>query len=205
MTPDDSLRRRHSPLIAEAVSGNRAARSALLEVARPLVFGWVAGQIRDLDDAEDVTQEVLLQVFLWFHSFRGDSSLSSWLYMITAREIAGHCRKRARHQSVARAWSGEVEEAPAGPPVLDHLDWVELRGAIRNLACALPPNQMAAFKLVDLEGMKPCEAARQLRQSQAGVRSNLCRARRKVRELMVQSRRRMAHELTPEAAAWEAA
>jgi len=205
VTLDNPLRRSDSPLIAQAVAGNQAARSALLEVARPLVFGWVAARVRDLDDAEDITQEVLMQAFSWLPSFRGDSMLSSWLFMITAREIAGHYRRGARYRSVTRAWSGEEWDTPAPRPVLDPLDWVELRGFIRNLACALPPNQMAVFRLVDLEGMRPCEAARELRQSQAGVRSNLCRARRRIRELAINSRRRLAHELTSDTSTWEAA
>lgn len=205
VTLDDPLIPTHSPLISQAVAGDEDALSSLLQAARGLVFEWVTCRTRDLDDAEDITQGVLLRVLTGLPSFRGESRLSSWLYRITAREIAGFFRKKAREASMAQAWGAEAMHASCSHGIPDRLDWVEFTGAVRDVACALPPSQMEVFRLVDLDGLRPCEAARLLRRTQNGVRSSLCRARRRVRDLVLDSRHQLATELRSDSGTREAA
>jgi RNA polymerase sigma factor (sigma-70 family) len=76
-------------------------------------------------------------------------------------------------------------------PDPERVDRQRAAGAVRDAAETLPPLQQAAFQLVDLDGMKPCEAARELGKTQTTLRSSLCRARKKIRELVEECRREL--------------
>jgi RNA polymerase sigma factor (sigma-70 family) len=189
------VRDKHSPLIAEAADGNPEALSALLESARPIVFRWAAVRTQDLDDAEDVTQIVLLRLYSRLPAFRGESRLSSWLYRVTINEISGLCRKRGRERTQALLWSeAEIQNITTNSEP-DRVDQQRAVGAVRDAASTLPPLQQAAFGLVDLGGMRPCEAATTLGRTETNIRSSLCRARKKIRKLVRQARRALSEDL----------
>ena len=182
------------PLISDAVAGDTEALSALLTLARPVVYQWALHRTKDPDDAEDVTQDVLLRVCKGIRSFRGESKLSSWLYRITANESVVLMRKESRRgQSMglsALDWYGVVSD----PSPNERIHNARACGMVRDVACALPPLQLASFRLVDLDGMRPCEAARALGLTQANVRSSLCRARRRIRELVQRARQELVED-----------
>ncbi len=184
----------HSPLISDAVAGDTEALSALLTYARPVVYQWALYKTQDPDDAEDVTQDVLLRVHKGISSFRGQSKLSSWLYRITANESVVLMRKESRRgQSMglsALDWYGVVSD----PSQNERIHNAQTCGLVRNVACALPPLQLAAFRLVDLDGLRPCEAAEVLGRTQTTVRSSLCRARKRIRELVQQARAELSED-----------
>jgi RNA polymerase sigma-70 factor (ECF subfamily) len=168
--------------------------SDLLEKVRPLVLSWVAGKTSDPDDAEDITQLVMLRLMTHLRTFRGESRFSSWLYRITANEVSGFYRGRWRETRGLDEQA--VSQVPCSAyPIHDRLDGERLRAAVSDMASNLPPLQRAALHLVDLGGLKPCEAARALGKTEVNLRSSLCRARRKIRELVVSSRQRLVAEL----------
>ena len=178
------LRERQSPIISQAAMGNHQALSTLLKSARPSIYQWAESRTHDPDDAEDITQIVLLRLIQNLPKFRGDSSLSSWLYRITLHEVSGLFKSRCRQRDLARAWPGEdraTVSPPFDPECIDHERTV---GMVQEAASALPTLQQAAFRLVDLGGFKPCEAAKELGKAQVNIRSSLCRARKKIRELL---------------------
>lgn len=189
------IQERHSPLISAAAEGNPEALSAVLHAARPIVYQWAVSRTRDLDDAEDVTQLVLLRLYTGLPAFRGESRLSSWLFRVTVNEISGFCRRRAREQAQAHRWSEAQAPIFHQDTIPDRIDDRRAVGAVCDAASALPPLQQAAFRLVDLNGLKPCEAARELGKTQTTLRSSLCRARRKIRELVEECRRELITDL----------
>ena len=191
------IRERQSPLIVDAAEGNSEALSVLLESARLVVHEWATLRTQDPDDAEDVTQKVLLKLFTRLPVFRGESRLSSWLYRVTLNEVSGLFRKRAQEKAKARNWMETSDFPHTSDPDTDRIDRERTVGAIRNVACGLPPLQMAAFRLIDLGGMRPCEAARELGKSQANIRSSLCRARKKIRELVRLAQRDLKEYMGP--------
>ena len=178
------LRAQYSPLIAEAAEGNSRAVSAILESARTLVYEWATSRTRDPDDAEDITQRVLLKLYSRLSAFRGESRLSSWLYRITVNEISDHHRRRVREKAKARVWMDSNSQLSNKRSSLDQIDNARAARAVKAAATDLPPLQQAAFRLVDLGGMRPCDAARELGKTQTTLRSTLCRARKKIRGLV---------------------
>jgi RNA polymerase sigma-70 factor (ECF subfamily) len=178
------LGQRRSPLIRKASHGEPAALSLLLEEARPLVFAWAVQRVDDPDDAEDVTQRVLLRLWKGISAFRGESRLSSWLFRITANESSALHRDERRRSRFLGVQSPGVGAERSNLSELERIHLLQACGKVRSVACALPPLQLAAFRLVDLDGLTPCEAAKALGRSQANIRSSLCRARQRIRELV---------------------
>jgi RNA polymerase sigma-70 factor (ECF subfamily) len=180
----DSLDAGSCHALSKGPSGDAEALAALLARARPVVYRWAFSRLEDSDDAEDVTQAVLCRVWSGISSFRGDSKFSSWLYRITANEVGVHWRREARRQLNSDIVGAVVHGTPTQPRGPEQIEDAELCGLVRSVACALPALQLAAFRLVDLDGLRPCEAAGLLGRSQTNVRSSLCRARQRIRELV---------------------
>ena len=192
------IRERHSLLVNEATEGDPEALSALLESARPMVYRWAAARTQDLDDAEDITQAVLLRLYSSLPVFRGESRLSSWLYRVTINEISGFSRKRTRERTKALLWNeSKIQNltTTSGP---DRIDQKRAVGVVREAASTLPSLQLATFRLVDLDGLRPCEAAKALGKTETNIRSSLCRARKKIRKLVRQARRALSEDMTSE-------
>jgi RNA polymerase sigma-70 factor (ECF subfamily) len=133
-------------------------------------------------DAEDVTQEVFLQVYRKLKTFRGDSAFTTWLYRLTVNAALMHLRK-----SVVRHEQAEEDEqiksltdTAARERRNRMLDRLALEHAIR----ALPPGYRTVFILHDIEGYEHEEIARMLGISVGTTKSQLHKARLRLRELL---------------------
>lgn len=175
-----------SEVVTRAVQGDSEAISALIHLARPMVLRWAMSRTGCEDEAEDVTQKVLLRVYCHLPSFRREASFSSWLFRITVNEASGHWRQELKRRAKTAKWWSAPGSSPSTPAALDRLAAERASDRVHDLACVLPPLQSDVFRLVDLCGMHPCEAARHLHRTQTNVRSSLCRARKKLRALLEQ-------------------
>jgi RNA polymerase sigma-70 factor (ECF subfamily) len=144
-------------------------------------------------DAEDVTQEVMLQAVRKLPTFRGESSVGTWLHRVAVNAALGYRRKRAVR---ARHQAGDApEELPDGlttggatrrwalapdQPALD----AETHRLIEAAIARLPEKYRDVFVLADVEGMTPREVADQLGLGEAAVKSRLHRARLRMREAL---------------------
>ena len=82
-------------LVQEVLSGKNSAFRALVEEYQDRVFNACLNVLRDREDAEDVAQEVFIEVFNSLRSFRGDSNLSTWIYRIAVSKSLDRLRWRA--------------------------------------------------------------------------------------------------------------
>lgn len=150
------------------------------------IFGLAARMLGNEADAEDITQEVLLQVVRRLDTFRGDCQVSTWLYRVTVNAVLALRRKRATAKERQLPGAGEdggsgwVESGgprcPAGTPEDEVLDG-ELRGKIEAAIARLPAVYRDPFILSDVEGLSNGEIGRMLGLSIPAVKSRLHRAR----------------------------
>jgi len=157
----------------------------LLRLARPLVFRWAMVQMADADDAEDVTQNVLLQLSSSVRSFEGRARFTTWLYRVTANAIA---EQRRRHGIRRRILDRLRAAGFAERAVNDGLAGIESersRNRVAILLRALTRIQRALVDLVDLQGYTPSEAAGMLSMNPNTARVHLMRARRKLRRRLL--------------------
>ena len=173
-------------LARRAGKGERRARERLAGALRPLVCRWALVMTGDPDDAEDVAQLVLMKTLHSIASFDGRSRVTSWVYRITRNASLDLQRTRRQEQRLAE--KAEWLTAARTPPLDEPLDEIEMKRTlrlIRALVTELPMMQREVFDLVDLQGLRPVEAARLLEMNPNTLRVHLLRARRRMRKEML--------------------
>jgi RNA polymerase sigma-70 factor (ECF subfamily) len=170
-------RAKEARLIAAARKGDRAALTSLLELASGPASRFSRNFCRDPHDAEDLAQEVLATLMRSLKSFRGESSLSTWTYVV-ARRACGRLRKRgARMEAVAPdAHAMLTTPDPAAGPAR-RLERRQLGEALERAVASLPMPQREVLVLRDVEGLSAAEVGAVLGLGERAVKSRLHRAR----------------------------
>ena len=173
-------------LAVRARKGDREALGRLAGALRPLICRWALVITGDPHDAEDVAQIVLMKMLASMEGFDGRSRVTSWVYRITRNASLDHQRsKKQDHQLAEKAeWLARAETPRPDDP-LDQIEMKRTLRLIRTLMRELPMRQREVFDLVDLQGLKPREAAQLLEMNPNTLRVHLFRARRKMRKEML--------------------
>ena len=144
-------------------------------------------------DAEDVTQDVLLQVIRKLDTFRGDAQLTTWLHRVTVNAALAYRQKRANRQKRETTETGDeaLEIAPAGSPVKrwnvgpdEPVLAAEQAEVIEKAIEELPGPFRDVYVLADVEGLPNQEIADMLGLSVPAVKSRLHRARMRMRDAL---------------------
>ena len=173
-------------LAARAGNGEREALGRLAGALRPLICRWALVMTGDPDDAEDVAQVVLKQMMRSIHRFDGRSKVTSWVYRITRNASLDHQHGKRRDKRLVDKLEQLV--ATETPRLEDPIDRIEMKRTLRLIRAflkELPKRQREVFDLVDLQGLKPREAAALLEMNPNTVRVHLLRARRTMRKEML--------------------
>jgi RNA polymerase sigma-70 factor (ECF subfamily) len=140
---------------------------------------------QNASEAEDLAQEVFIQLFRKISSFRGESAFTTWLHRLTVNQVLMHFRKR----SVKLEQTTEEGDTPVqivkgteNPNQMPVVDRIALDKAIEQL----PPGYKMVFTLHDIEGHEHEEIARMLGCSVGTSKSQLHKARMKLRTLLRQ-------------------
>lgn len=180
------LARSLEPLVDRARSSWPEGADDLLREVRPLVYRWAWVRTADADDAEDVTQAVLLRVYERIEGFEGRSSFTTWLYRVTAN-AAAELGRRNGTWSRLRSRIGRVIEPSTTPEPLRRIEAERTRELVETILDGLPERQRCALDLVDLQGYQPIEAAAMLEMNPTTLRVHLLRARRTVRRRILEA------------------
>jgi RNA polymerase sigma-70 factor (ECF subfamily) len=173
-------------LLARARGGDRTALEALIDQHQPQLYRFGLAMCRNSEDAKDVLQDSLLAMVKGIRDFRGESSLSTWLYSI-ARSYCIRKRRRSRFapaaeyslQTDAAREAAQLADAGAAPD--DVLAGREVERALRDAIDALEPRYREVLVLRDVEGLTAPEVAKVLGIGVQAVKSRLHRARLAVR------------------------
>src|SRR5512143_1858872 len=157
---------------------------------RPKIVGYLRRLVGDVD-AEDVAQEVFVKVSRSLDNFRGDSSLSTWIYRIATNAATDHLRKRSSRQDLPAAIGLPDDDAQAvesevpdnGTPVLDTLlIRKDMNECIRGIVDGLPDGYRTVLVLSEFEGFTNAEIAKVAGISLDAVKIRLHRARTRLRK-----------------------
>lgn len=174
-------------LLARLKAGDDRAMVDLADAYGGRVYQLAFRYLRNREDAEEVTQDVLFKVYRKVEAFRGDSALSSWIYRITFNAAMSRLRT-AKYQ---RSRVDESHSAPAredGRKMKRELaDWSgladdqvlrsQLRERLFRAILALPAIYRAPVMLRDIQGMSTEEASAVLRVKDQTLKSRLHRGR----------------------------
>ncbi len=173
-------------LVKRAQRGDSDAFAALFYAHKPRVYSLCLRMTNNTAEAEDLTQDAFLQVFRKLATFRGDSALSTWLYRVAVNTVLMHFRKKGLRQvsldepsnqdtRVVKREYGSVDERLSGC-----VDRIALARAMQDL----PAGYRTIFLLHEIKGYEHQEIARILRCSVGNSKSQLHKAKLKMRELL---------------------
>lgn len=174
-------------LIQRAQAGDEEAFATLYQLHKKRVYSVCLQMSRDMSDAEDLTQEAFLQVFRSVNSFRGDSAFSTWLYRIAVNTVLMKLRRRKHpplvslDEPVSAESSVKRDVGKADPSLSGAVDRLALRRALADL----PAGCRRIFDLHEVEGYQHHEIAELLRCSIGNSKSQLHKAKLKMREVLL--------------------
>jgi len=178
-------------VIRLAQQGDPVAFEHIYRLHSPRVYALCLRLVRDPAEAEDFTQDVFLQLFRKIHTFRGESAFSSWLYRLAANLVFMRFRKKKLTMSSLESpteCDDEISSTQVQIGITDMrlsglFDRINLQAAIREL----PEGYRAMFILHDLYGYEHNEIASIFECSVGNSKSQLHKARKRLREVLALS------------------
>ncbi len=170
-------------LTQAAAKGNMAAFEEVYNRHHRRVYSICLRMLQNATEAEDLTQDVFIQLYRKIGSFRGDSAFTTWLHRLTVNQVLMHFRKRnVKFEKTTEEGETPVQiipgtENPRKMPIVDKI-------AIENAIAQLPNGYRNVFVLHDVEGYEHEEVARILGCSVGTSKSQLHKARLKLRKLL---------------------
>ena len=163
--------------------GDAAAFEALYRAHAGRLFGLLTRMTGSAHDAEDLLQDVFVHAHRKLASFRGESSLGTWLYRLAVNQCLDHLRGKQSRMARATA-SLDEDEAPEpaapSPALPAPIARIDLERAIAQL----PEGCRAAFVLHDVEGLDHREVGAALGISEGTSKSQVHKARMRLRDLL---------------------
>ncbi len=185
-----------SELIERAKQGDAEAFEALYHLHKRRVYSLCLRMTANTAAAEDLTQEAFLQLFRKIATFRGESAFSTWLHRMAVNVVLMQLRKKGLPVVPLEDTIDTEEEAPKkelgalDPSLAGSLDRLQLLRAVEDL----PPGYRSIFVLHDVEGYEHNEIAEIVGCSVGNSKSQLHKARLKLRELLKTSRAEKARK-----------
>jgi len=177
-------------IISGLKKGDESSFQLLIELYQDKVYNTCLGFVRNESDADDLTQEVFIEVFLKINTFRGDASISTWLYRIAVNKSLEFIRKQKRKKRFGFLKSlFENEDMPDtslknnNHPGIQ-LEMKELAEILFEALDKLPVNQKTAFTLHKIEGLSYKEISKVMGKSNSSIESILHRAKVGLRKLL---------------------
>jgi RNA polymerase sigma-70 factor (ECF subfamily) len=188
--PDTEIINNHpDTLLTRLQAGDEQALSDLADQYGTKIYQLAFRHLRNKEDAEEVTQDVLFKVYRKVGEFRGDAALSSWIYRITFNAAMSRLRTAQYQRTQAEERREAANESAAGESARpgELADWSDLadeqvlrsqlRQRVMRAILALPAIYRAPVMLRDIQGMSTEEASAMLRVKDQTLKSRLHRGR----------------------------
>lgn len=181
-----------------AQQGDAAAFERLYQLHSRRVYALCLRMVGNTAEAEDLAQEAFLQLFRKIHTFRGESAFSTWLHRLAVNVVLMKLRKKTVPETSLEETTEPDEETGGprrdigGPDVLlsGSIDRVNLERAVQQL----PPGYKTVFVLHDIQGYEHNEIAEIMGCSIGNSKSQLHKARMRLRELLQENERQRARD-----------
>jgi RNA polymerase sigma-70 factor, ECF subfamily len=185
-------------VVRRAQQGDAGAFERIYRLHCRKVYTLCLRMVGDPTEAEDLTQDVFLQLFRKIDTFRGESAFSTWLHRMSVNIVLMRFRRKPIAQTSLDAVGNTEEEEFGAPPkefgapdlrLNGVIDRITLQAAINELA----PGSKAMFILHDIQGYKHNEIAGMFGCSVGNSKSQVHKARIRLRELLQKALGRRAH------------
>jgi len=178
-----------SKLLEEFLKGDEQAFESLVCKYKTVVYGTIHSIVGNIQDAEDVSQEVFLNIYKTLNSFRGQSSLSSWIYRIAVNKSIDNVRKK-KNKAISLETELDNDEKLKLLDVLSSkedsdlvvLEKTEFQKTVSKVMNSLPEKFRVILTLKELEGLSYDEISKIMNISVNKVKVWLFRARKKLKK-----------------------
>ena len=174
----------HDKIISDLKRGDPKALESLFSVYKDKVFNTSLGYLQNAQDAEEITQDVFIEIFNSAGKFKGGSTLSTWIYRITVNkclDLIKFRNRKKRFASVVSIFKSDTGEIGIDTPDFIHpgieIELKEQSQLLFKAVNKLPDNQKTAFILSKIEQLSYKEISEVLNCSLSSVESLIYRAR----------------------------
>jgi RNA polymerase sigma-70 factor (ECF subfamily) len=176
-------------LIQQLISGNEIAFKEIYDRFGKKIFNTCLNHLQNVEEAEDITQEVFVEVFQSVHKFNQESSLSTWIYRIAVNKCIDQFLSKGRKKRFAfltSLFNPQTGKELKNISSFDHpgmeLEKKEDAQLLFKAIQLLPKNQHSAFILTQIEDQSQKEAADILKISEKALESLIQRAKTNIRK-----------------------
>lgn len=177
-------------LIKSLQQGNEHAFKQLVDLYQDNVYNTVLGFLHSPEDAEDVAQDVFIEIFYAIGKFREEAKLSTWIYRIVVNKSLEHIRRQKRQKRFA--FFTNIFEVSENKKLhvtdFEHpgvqLEHKENAKVLFAAISKLPENQKIAFTLHKVEGLSYQEVCKIMQLSLSSVESLMFRAKKNLKKLL---------------------
>lgn len=178
-------------LIESLKRGDPKALDSLFSVYKDKVYNTALSYLQNEQDAEELTQDVFVEIYNSSSKFKGDSALSTWIYRITVNKSLDAIKYRKRKKRFAVITSiFKKDEGTSGIDIPDFIhpgietDLKERSAILFKALDSLPESQKTAFILCKLENLSYKEISEILKTTVPAVESLLSRAKQNLRKML---------------------
>ncbi len=181
-----------------AQEGNAKAFERIYQLHSRRVYSLCLRMMGNTAEAEDLAQEAFLQLFRKIHTFRGESAFSTWLHRLTVNVVLMRLRRKTAVEASLEQMT-EPDEETGGPPREIGAEDLGLAGSVDRVnleraVAQLPPGYKQVFVLHDIQGYEHNEIAELMGCSIGNSKSQLHKARTRLRELLQENLRDQARQ-----------
>ena len=160
-------------LVDEFIGGSESAFEEIARLATPDMVNIAYYYLGNVEDAKDVTQDVLIKLYSKLRSFRHGSKLSTWMYRVVMNASIDSLRKRNKVIPLEEAIT---KDEAASTAAVDNIQRKDIQERIQNVLADLPLRQKNVIILKHFEGLKISQISQVLGCSQSSVKTHLVRA-----------------------------
>lgn len=181
-----------------AQEGNAEAFEFIYRLHSRRVYALCLRMVGNTAEAEDLAQEAFLQLFRKIQTFRGESAFSTWLHRLSVNVVLMKLRKKSLPETSLEEMTEPDEESSGprkdvgspDPTLVGSIDRLNLERAVDQL----PPGYKQVFVLHDVQGFEHNEIAKMMGCSIGNSKSQLHKARLRLRELLQEAQRERARQ-----------
>ena len=178
-----------SEIIQDIISGNKDSFKLLILEYQHKTVNLCYKFVNDSDDANDIAQEVFIELYKNIKSFRGDAKLSTWIYRIAVNKSLNFIRDNKKFKDVEK-FNGELYKLPGTiGEYSDNPETIYINKRRKQLfdriITYLPENQRTAFILSKIEGLSQNEISETMGISVKAVESLISRAKENLRKRLI--------------------
>lgn len=176
-------------IVERAKKGDEAATEELYRLHSRRIYSLCIRMVANQAEAEDLTQEIFLHAFRKIHTFRGEAAFSTWLYRLGVNIVLMRLRKKSHPEvsldEISRP-NGDVMRRAEPADKIDHAKNMVDRLALQVALDQLPSGFKRVVVMHDMEGFNHREIAELTGRSVGNSKSQLHKARRRLRELLAE-------------------